>query len=215
MVQPDLVNEASIESAYQKSGNALGWRLLASPEETLKGADVAFVGLNPGGKVDDPSHPRFAVPGKSAYIDESWNGFPPGQSPLQKQVRKLFQMLRVVPEEVLSGNLVPFRSPTWNALPSKRSALDFGFELWRQILERAKPSLVVGMGGDATRQLARLLRADTSERIPLGWGKVTGTRAAHAQGYLVGLPHLSRFPVVGRQASEAGLRKLFGSSWHL
>lgn len=58
-----------IEAAYQRSGNALGWRFLYSPERTLGGARVAFIGLNPGGSTEDDAHGRYAMESGSAYPD--------------------------------------------------------------------------------------------------------------------------------------------------
>jgi len=208
-----LVSEAAIEKAYIRSRNTLGWRLLYSPRSTLEGADIAFVGLNPGGDRDESVDRRFAVPTGSAFFDESWKGSPPGQSRLQKQVRSLFSKLGVRPNDVLAGNLVPFRSPTWKAPVNKRAASDYGQRLWRQILLRAKPRLVIGMGREATRRLGRVLETELEQRVLVGWGNVAGTRAVFENGILVGLPHLSRFPIIGRTGSAAGLRRLFGKYW--
>lgn len=40
-----------IEKEYIKGGYNLGWRFLSAPKETLLEANIAFIGLNPGGKV--------------------------------------------------------------------------------------------------------------------------------------------------------------------
>lgn len=213
MATSDLVNEAAIEAAYLQSGNTLGWRLLSSPASTIEGADIAFIGLNPGGHRYEPDHPSFAVPGTSAYVDESWKGAPPGESPLQKQVRALFRGLGAKPEDVLSGNLVPFRSPSWADLNNKPYALDFGFRIWREILGRARPRLVIGMGRQVTQKLKQILATHDEERVTVGWGNVSATRAVFTEGRLVGLPHLSRFPIVGRPQSSSALQLLFGADW--
>lgn len=214
MAAPNLVTEAAVESAYRESGNALGWRLLSSPASTLRGAEVALLGLNPGGQIDRADHPRFAVSHGSAYVEERWHNFPPGRNPLQTQVRALFDKLRVKPERVLAGNLVPFRSPNWKALKNKRFALEFGRRLWTEILKRARPRLVIGMGREVTHNLRAILGAGPSKRHRVGWGCVTGTCATFQGGLLVGLPHLSRFTIVTRPASQSGLQSLFGKHWH-
>ncbi|MDW3223056.1 MAG: hypothetical protein R8G34_09270 [Paracoccaceae bacterium] len=213
MDEHTLVTEAEIETAYSKSSNTIGWRLLCSPSETLRGSKVAFIGLNPGGRTDPLGHPRFATPHGSAYETESWANASPGQNALQRQVRGLFQRLNVQAEQVLAGNLVPFRSPSWADLPDQKSALAFGRELWTRILMLAQPKLIVSMGREVNVQLRKVLSASAETRIPVAWGRVTGSRAEFNGGVLVGLPHLSRFPIIGRAASEPGLSALFRADW--
>ena len=206
--------KTQIEAAYRSSGNDLGWRLLYSPSSVLDGAQVAFIGLNPGGSVRPVDHSEFSMTSGSAYVVEKWgNGNEPGQSPLQKQVRALFRRLEVDPERVLAGNLVPFRSPSWDSLKNQRNALHFGENLWNEIFQRARPKLVIGLGGDTFSALSRILSVFNVQSIRVGWGNVSGTRALFKGGLLVGLPHLSRFGIVTRIQSAAPLRELFGEYW--
>lgn len=199
-----------IEKAYAESGNSLGWRLLASPAGVLDGADVAFIGLNPGGSIRPVAHPEFCLPHGSAYVDEVWGrATEAGTSPLQTQVRILFGKLGVSPDEVLAGNLVPFRSPNWNSLKQRELALRFGELLWADILSRANPRLVIGMGHAVSQPLCRILRAREVQQVSVGWGTVTALKAQTPHGSLVILPHLSRFGVVSRERSAEALRFLF------
>ena len=199
-----------IATEHQAGGYGMGWRLLYSPTHVLGGSPVAFLGINPGGSGVDPRHTDLASERGSAYVMESWVGYPPGESPLQRQVRALFAALDVDPDEVLAGNLIPFRSPSLDALPNRERALAFGLSLWKELLEAAQPSLVITMGAQTTHPVATMLGAERLVRVSLGWGSVAGTRASFTGGTHVGLPHLSRFRVFGRQESEAGLRKLLG-----
>jgi hypothetical protein len=65
-----------IEEAYRASGNRLGYRFLYSPASVLDGAEVALIGLNPGGTYAPPEHAEFCMEeGKSAYRDEAWEGY--------------------------------------------------------------------------------------------------------------------------------------------
>ncbi len=202
--------KARIEEAYAKSGNTLGWRLLASPESTLSGAKVAFIGLNPGGSAVDAEHSVFAMPeGQSAYVDESWAGNAAGESPLQRQVRALFDRLDVAPDAVLAGNLVPFRSPDWVSLVDPKGSLAFGKELWSGILRQAGASIVITMGGETTKAVADLLSVQNMTRHSVGWGNITAQRGSFDAGTLIGLPHLSRFGVMSRAASSDHLNNLF------
>lgn len=208
--------EAKIRKAYIASGNELGWRFLYSPSSVLFGADVAFIGLNPGGAARHEAHAEFAMQTGSAYLHECWAGYPAGHSSLQTQVRRLFGGLGVKAEAVLAGNLVPFRSRNWATLEQPQYSLKFGQGIWLEVLLAAQPSLVVTMGGQTFDSLAAALQVEDVECSLLGWGKVKGRKAHYsrsgslADGLLVGLPHLSRFRIVGREASREGLAGLFG-----
>ena len=201
-----------IEAACHLSGNTLGWRFLYSPCDTLNGARVAFIGLNPGGTVIDEDHSTYAMDQGSAYRDESWGGHAPGESPLQKQVLALFRMLDVAPEKVLAGNLVPFRSRDWASLTSPENSLKFGKKLWTDVLRRARPPLVITMGASATSAIADVVGAGNMTKHPTGWGKVTMSTGDYPGGLLVGLPHLSRFGIVTRQVGARVLSDVFNGS---
>ena len=203
-----------IADAYEKSGNSCGWRLLASPSRVFDGADVAFIGLNPGGSFQPLDHAEFAMSHGSAYVVETWGGSnEPGTSPLQKQVRALFARLSVEPEQVLAGNLVPFRSPSWDRLENPSFSLKFGELLWADILHRARPRVVIGMGREVLAPLCRILGATDTQSIPVGWGSVSATKGTIPGGSLVVLPHLSRFGIITRARSADALRALFSERW--
>ncbi len=206
--------QAQIEAAYAASGNALGWRLLMSPAAVLEGADVAFIGLNPGGSVRPAEHAEFAPEGGSAYACESWAGHAPGRSPLQREVLLLFERIGVQPETVLAGNLVPFRSPGWGTLANRKDALRFGRNLWREILANAGCKLVITMGAAVTDSFKPMLDCRQLAAYPLGWGKVKGVRGEFRDGTLIGLPHLSRYRVISRTKSAEPLAELFHGYWH-
>lgn len=202
--------QAEIEHAYRLSGNTMGWRLLASPESTLNRASISFIGLNPGGSAVTTEHSVYAMPeGQSAYVDESWAGYDPGQSPLQRQVRALYARMDVAPSDVLAGNLVPFRSPDWASLQDPKGSLKFGRSLWSRILTKAAPPIVFTMGGETTKALTSILGVTDATRYPVGWGNVTAVRGKFKGGTLIGLPHLSRFGIMNRSASAEFLDELF------
>lgn len=204
-----------IKAAYEISGNKRGWRLLASPKPVLDKADVAFIGLNPGGSIQPAGHAEFAMQSGSAYAVETWGkSTEPGTSPLQIQVQALFEKLRVHPDQVLAGNLVPFRSPSWKRLENRSYSIHFGEMLWADILTRAQPSLVIGMGKEILLPLSRILCASNQQSIPVNWGNVSAIKASFSGGSLVVLPHLSRFGIVTRAASADALRAVFGEHWH-
>ena len=205
--------ENAIQLAYETrlrqnpSGRPLGWRLLYSPCRVLDGARVAFIGLNPGGSAINPDHGVFSSERGSAYRRdvENWGA----SSQLQDQVLELFRRLNVPPEEVLAGNLVPFRSPSEATLEDAPGAIVFGKTLWAEILTTARPSVVVSMGGTANREVAQLLGVKDIKSYPVGWGNYTASRGRFSDGTWIGLPHLSRFAIMKRAASQAALAELF------
>jgi hypothetical protein len=205
--------KSQIESKYEELGYKMGWRLLYSPEHVLDTARTAFVGQNPGGNYAPPDHAVFAMRSGSAYAAERW-GAPPGQGKLQRQVLALFRLIGERPQDVLAGNLVPFRSPSWEVLPSKDEALAFGSKVWKVILGHAKPRLVIAMGmGTSVPVLKEILRVRCTERVRIGWGSNEGERSVFDGGTFVGLPHLSRFPFATREESQDGLKRLLGEHY--
>lgn len=121
----------------------------------------------------------------------------------------LFRRLNVSPEEVLAGNLVPFRSPSEATLEDAPGAIAFGKTLWAEILTTARPSVVVSMGVTANREVARLLGVKDVKSYPVGWGNYTASRGRFSDGAWIGLPHLSRFAIMKRTPSQAALAELF------
>ncbi|MEM9762631.1 MAG: uracil-DNA glycosylase family protein [Pseudomonadota bacterium] len=196
-----------IEERYQHFGCRAGWRLLYSPPHVLDGATVAFIGLNPGGDHAPQGHPDFAPIGGSAYEDETWADHSAGDAPLQRQVRRLFHVAGAEPTDVLAGNLVPFRSPTWASMPRRREALDFVRNLWERIIERAKPRLVITMGRACTDQVAGLLQLGPLRGRPAGWGRARLFTGERGDRRMIGLPHLSRFQLMGREPSETAVQE--------
>lgn len=204
--------ERAIQEAYEirlqrYPDSALGWRLLYSPRRVLSGARVAFIGFNPGGRSIDQSHGEFSTEAGSAYRKdvEDWGA----NSNLQEQVIALFQRLDVEPEDVLAGNLVPFRSPSEASLAGTSEAVNFGRKLWEDMLAAARPSLVVSMGGTTNREVSNLLSVHDIKKYPTGWGNYTASRGSFADGTWIGLPHLSRFAIMKRGASQAAMNELF------
>ncbi|MEQ1940246.1 uracil-DNA glycosylase family protein [Mesorhizobium sp. CN5-321] len=198
----------AIGQEYIRRGHRLGWRLLASPWKTTERADIAFLGINPGGGSRETDHGELSTENGSAYEIEAWAGYPAGASPLQKQVRGLFETLGVAARDVLAGNLVPFRSPNINALPDRQAAVEFGIDLWTRLLATARPKLVIGMGGDthaALLGIAGISPSDVETKLS-GWGTVRVKRAAGGRFDLAMLPHLSRFQIVGHPRCDDAVR---------
>lgn len=184
-----------IEAKYASLGYDQGWRLLYSPLDVLSGsAPAAFIGLNPGGLLENSEgHGELATPTSlSAYRDEVWK--PPraaGEERLQQQALAVFDRLNVLPEAVLAGNLVPFRSRDWERLENRAEAFTFGQQLWADIFAwTGTPAVVVTMGKPVFAGVADILDAHSVQHVPYGWGSESASRARFEGGRLIGLPHL-------------------------
>lgn len=200
-----------IETEYRRRGFELGWRFLTCPEKNIGAATVALVTINPGGGVFEPG--RWSVEDGSAYVIERWKGCPPGQENLQRQVTRMFELMTVDPKDVLSGYLVPFRSPNWDELPKKSEALTFGEGLWREVFAQSPVKTVICFGKDTAPYLSKVLDGRLSTNVPAGWGDQTIDVYRFGEvGKLIVLPHLSRFGLFGREPSEAAFCAALGEA---
>lgn len=211
----DRPYEARIQEFYAAGPYSLGWRFLYGSERTLLNPEVVLLGLNPGGRECPDDHGEYSCVTGSAYRVESWKGKPPGTELLQREILALFDALGASPDEVLAGNLVPFRSPSWDDLPDRKQALEFGTELWREIIQASKPDLIVCLGAIVFEGCLSMGRPNDVTRFGFDWGNYSIKRAEFGGTTLIGLPHLSRFPIVTRPASQPGLRRAFGDFWRL
>jgi hypothetical protein len=190
----------TIEAEYQRLEHRLGWRFLTCPERNIETATVALITINPGG--EECVAPLWSVENGNAYVVEGWKDLPPGKHKLQLQVKFLFQIMGVQPEQVLSGYLVPFRSRSWKALPKKSASIEFGMDLWRGVFRRAKTKTVVAFGKEITPYVTDLLKAVLHAKHPAAWGDLTiDAYRFGTEGRLIVLPHLSRFALFGRKSA--------------
>jgi len=186
-----------IDDAYHEFGFDLGWSFLYSPFSTLTSSDTVFLGLNPGGSTADS---KLSSEEGSAYTSEGWAGYPECEAPLQKQVLSLFGWLGAKADDVLAGNLVPFRSPDWTMVKNGHGdreyakVLEFARRLWTPILTQ-RPFRIVVMGRDCEEQVTQMLGAALTEIIPTGWGKTTARFYRYSGGEICALPHLSRYRI--------------------
>ncbi len=201
--------EKKIENAYQAGGHQLGWRMFSCTRSAVENGRVAFISMNPGGSVNPADHPTLCVERGNAYLDEKWGEYASGAAPLQKQVRILFEKLRVPVEGIVSGHFVPFRSTSWDSLNNKEDAIKIGSWVWKEILAAHPFDLIITMGGDIWDELKNILDVRGGEKISVEWDKVAGERASYKNGVLIGLPYLGQYKIMGREKSEEALTKLF------
>jgi hypothetical protein len=215
---------AEIRVAEQTLGHKLSWRFLTTPAKTLSpDTKITFIALNPGGNRIPADHGRESCERGSAYIHESWRSLA-----LQQQVQALFREIaaaisvpdyRSLMDASLMAYYIPFRSPSYGDLCNPKESRDFAFRLWSRLLEDISPRLILTMDRHTFTDIDRILagkpqtaRAD-KERFETGWGNygvdvarysVLGTNTVT----LARFPHLSRFRIFDRPASEKHVRRI-------
>lgn len=194
----------------------MGYRFLTGPRATLdQSTQVAFITLNPGGGAESAWQSGASFEDGSCYVVESWLEQLPGQAKLQLQVQALFRELMryrgiagdvggYLACDVLTAHLVPFRSPSLEALHNKDDSLQFAKELWTQVLCNWRPKLIITIDQMAYRMICGIIAAlggklAGHEHFETGWGAYTAdaTRfndfAVRGATTVARLPHLSRF----------------------
>jgi hypothetical protein len=195
-------------------------KVLYSGVETLKEGTVYLLGHNPGGSpigqaTETIRNDLDALPTRkeNAYIDESWLGRPPGSSPLQVRVRWLLEALGLNPQEVAASNMVFVRSV--DAAGSQFSGhANLCWPVHERIIEVVKPRLLIVFGNSGSSPytyLAQKFRATGERSSPSGHANWT-CRSFRVSGRfrVAGLPHLSRYKVIGKESIVHWLRSFWG-----
>lgn len=231
---PDKIFQDAVDQIkdfYQEHGDYKhGWRFLTCSKSVLKNnPKIAFITLNPGGSTIPEDHPWASCEEGNAYLCEIWKkNKEPGKSPLQIQVQRMFDKIREktnyegsgdeLLESSLSAYFIPFRSRSLKCLKHKKEAFDFGEKIWRNILETVQPELFVCIDKKTAIRLRKIIaNAYNLHETPLppfetGWGKITADIIEFgdkAQIKLLRLPHLSRFTLFTREASEEKIESIF------
>jgi DNA invertase Pin-like site-specific DNA recombinase len=202
------INHKCIEAEYRRLAHTLGWRFLTCPERNILTASVALVSINPGGDKFEPA--KWSVENGNAYKCERWDDNLPGQAPLQQQVQRMFDVMDVKLADVLSGYLVPFRSPEWSKLPKRTASIDFGVRLWREVFKQAtNVETVIAFGKETAEPMIDILQARAKPKEHRAeWSEQTIDEYRFGSNRrLVVLPHLSQFRLFSRDQSERAFRE--------
>lgn len=206
--------KADIQTEYERLGYELGWTFMMSPEQSLKDATIALVGLNPGGGrsiADRDFGSIWDCPRGNAYFTERW-GPDNTKTPIQHQIKAWHDALDVGGHETFCAQFVPFRSPDWAALPRKSDALAVAGRLWSWALTVSPASLFITMGKLTGQYLGEFLEGRVVATLPTGWGDATIDVWDSPSGRrVVSMPHPSRYRLFGRSGhnsdiAEASLR---------
>ncbi len=184
-----------------------GFRFVYGPWESLATGRVAFLSLNPGRAPSDTQMREVSDERGNSYAVERLTTL----SPITDQALRSFAFLGVDPDEVVTGVVCPFRTPSWSDLSraQQRDALKLGRVFWEQPLNRPGLELVVTTSNEATTAVTEWLGARLEESAPAGWGEISIHRFRSRSGVpILALPHLSRFRLFGRPESEKAIRVL-------
>ena len=231
-INPDTICK-KITNAYVSLNHSLGWRFINSSKNTLsKNSGIALITLNPGG--DKYEKPICSLEeNNNAYLDENWTIYAKGQDPLQKQIQYLFQeihkrTLKYDSSENLIRNsfmahFVPFRSPNFDSLHSKKESVEFSMSLWKEIInsENFNFSLIICIGKEQFEKFEKIFNTYKNyeliktEMVPTGWGNYQSIINRYKKDgeiiTLVYLQHLSRFRIFNRENGKEQVNLLLNT----
>lgn len=174
---------------------------MTCPQDWRHAARLLLGTLNPEG--DRQHGPAWSQEVGSACVVEAWPPYGRGQSPIQRQVRAMFAVAGVRPEEAFSAHPLPFRSPSREALNRRAQSVAFARTLWRWLPPQVPARLVVCIGREVGREMSSSPGIRELAPSPVGRGNVTASAGEAGDGRrLVVLPHLSRYQLVGRPQSD-------------
>lgn len=198
------LEKADIDAEYDRLKFGHGYSFLLCDEARLTDADVAIVGLNPGGREDFDGYQKNWATSGNAYFDERWADNDTKYSPLQTQIHIWHDLAGVKFDQSLCAQFVPFRSQDWAKLHDgksrKEEALAFSRRLWRSVLEVSAATKFITMGKVAGVEIASLVEAKFDRSLPTGWGgSKMDVYLAKDGRRVIAMPHPSRYRIFGRE----------------
>lgn len=201
--------------------------VLYSTQESLHKAPALIFATNPGGDPERLSGADYAIGNRVfASRHELTFGWKPDGSytPLQKRVRGLLSDMLGLDDvaAIPYTNLIFQRTANTSGLDW--SLADKCWAVNKLILDLVRPHLIItignGRGNSPYAYLRQALQADSEQTAPSGFGnyqlRYATARQHDARVGLLGLPHLSRYPItnsayqsaqrwVQARAAEAGI----------
>ena len=190
-------------------------------DNAVGGVDRVLIGVNPGGTPGDPDRTtvdrrweREMNPNKpfNAFLDESWEGCPEGESPLQIGVRNVFEALYVEQWEVTLRNTACFNvcpARSRNSRRIHRLLWDESVKWFGRVINDLKPTTMICNGNGLWRSPWSVLRVvqlwsePLTETAYLKFG--TATLSDGHVAFVIGIPHLT-----GALDEEADRDRLYG-----
>lgn len=198
MLDYDIWNNR-ISSEAERLGFEDGYKILYGPWETIHLTDTVFLSLNPGRPPEGAD--------LNTLSDERGNSYEVEQhttsSPITAQFLALVDLLKLKPEQILTGTIVPFRSNRWKSISGekRRAALKIGYSFWSEVFNANRPKKVICCCPEAGRMASEILGATLEMTINSGWGNISLHRFRAKDGAtVVQIPHLSTFKLLSRPA---------------
>lgn len=178
-------------------------KVLYSSAATLDPFPIYFLGTNPAGAL--PSTLAQSIDhidsGLNEYLDYSWEGRPPGQAKLQKQVTRFLLGLGFEPRDVPASNIVMTRSTGITTHQNMGGDARRCWPLHQIILESVQPRAILAFGSGLEKSAFAYLRAflnpDEVESIPAeqpGYAcHAFEANLGHGSVTVVVVPHLTRY----------------------
>jgi hypothetical protein len=194
--------------------------ILYSAADTLSQGDIYVLGLNPGGD-GGPTIAQdldaLATKTDNCYLDESWENkikrYNPGQAPLQLRLNWLINALGYDLRRVCASNIIFMKSRDARGLHYPGDA-DLCWPVHERILRVVRPKVILTFGNSFSLSpyaylLQRLAASDHAMSSGHGSWKCRGfeTKMDNRRLFVVGIPHLSRYSPIGRQAVVDWLKK--------
>ena len=178
-------------------------KLLYSAGTTLRPHEIYFLGTKPGGTLPNSIRQSLADldDGRNEYLDYSWEGRPPGQQKVQKQVQRFIAGLGYELRTVPATNIVLTRDRSIDTHPDLDGDAKRCWPIHLFMMGMVKPRAVVAFGsGESASPFAYLrefLAPTKVESISAGQGTFQCHRfCASIEGRptnLVFVPHLTRY----------------------
>jgi hypothetical protein len=197
-------------------------RFLYSGANTLRRGKIYLLGHNPGGEPEKfkGKDVRFDVENLSrqtscAYLDEEWGGKKPGENKLQKRVIWLIKQLGFDIKKVCASNLIFARSGSVAKLHNFRKLADLCWPAHEFILHIVQPKLLIVFGNSPIspfnyleRKAKNKIATQTHPSRHGNWRcRLFHGELANLKVTVIGLPHLSRFNVIGKDHLVKWIRK--------
>ena len=201
--------------AHPSLANTPG-KILYSSAETLKPYPLYFLGTNPGGALPSTMAQSWEdmATGLNEYLDYSWEGRPPGQAKLQKQVTRFLSGLGFEPRDVPASNIVMTRSTGIATHHDMDGDAKRCWPLHQIILESVQPRSILAFGSGMEKSgfayLRAFLKPEHIESIPAEQpGFMCHAFKANLGGRstnVVVVPHLTRYSPYAKPAIMAWVR---------
>lgn len=205
-----------LEPVLDRSGH-----VLYSNAASLRKGPVYLLGHNPGGSSEDQAENTIraslsALPDKKLnnYVDEAWKtasgrSWSKGSAPLQRRVVWLLRELGFQPRDVPASNLIFARSEDV-AGSSFGQLADLCWQVHEAILRIVQPRLLLVFGNSQPSPYSFLRQKyGMSDEVTFESGHGSWQCRAFrtkAGMVVVGLPHLSRYNIIGKSAVITWIR---------